>query len=150
MFTIKSITGLIHDTGYGGYPYKVVVMIDIPVKEFNKLCPIANRTRDYFGKSTARRDLGQLVINVNNTVYDLNQDIPAHNPSIDSQGHSRAKNGIKTMEFVYFLRDHTQAEKLGFEVRRFKNGECMPVHFQQVNLLEPKSVSRKEIKNENH
>jgi len=82
--TIKSITGLVHDTGYGGYPYKVVVMVQVDAKEVAKL----------------KGDLGSLVVSVNNAVYALNKNIPAHNPSIDSQGSRRAKNGVKTMEFV--------------------------------------------------
>lgn len=35
--TINSIIASIHDTGYGGYPYKVTCTVSLPVKLFNKL-----------------------------------------------------------------------------------------------------------------
>lgn len=116
-FTIKSITGQIHDQGFGGYPYKIVVRVEIPVAEFNKLCPVMGKARTsmYGPRQAAPRDLGNLVLDVNNAVYKLNKNIPAYNPSIDSNGSSRAKNGVKTMEFVYFFSNHDQAEKLGYE-----------------------------------
>ena len=133
---IKSITGAIHDTSYGGYPYKVIVMIEVSIKEFNKICPIVSPAKHTIcGRQAARRDLGSLVINVNNAVYDINSAIPAHNPSIDSKGDKRAKNGIKTMEFVYFFKDHDTAANLGYEQFKMKNGEVIPKQYQYVDLL---------------
>lgn len=125
---IKSIETKVHDTSFGGYPYKTVVIVEIETKEFNKKCPITSPARSTIcGRQPARRDLGNLVLEVNNAVYALNSSIPAYNPSIDSKGGQRSKDGIKTMEFVYFFKDADTAEKLGLEVRRFKNGETMPV-----------------------
>lgn len=132
---IKSIVGRIHDTSYGGYPYKIVVQIQIETKEFNKLCPVMRKSQTtMFGRNSAKRDLGNLVLDVNNALHSINNTIPAHNPSIDSQGHGRAKNGIKTMEFVYFFNDHVKAEKLGFELMKFKNGEIVPKYYQTVQI----------------
>ncbi len=129
--SITSITGCIHDTGYGGYPYKVVVMIQLPATEYVKLRPIKGHGRD----------LGSLVLTVNNALYALNPDIPAYNPSIDSKGHKRAVRGIKTMEFVYFFKDHRLAQRLGFKVRELRNGEFYPEYSQYVDL-NPKTQPR--------
>lgn len=135
MFTVKSITGKIHDLGYGGYPYKVVVMVEISVKDYNKMCPIwAPAKSTIFGRQPAKRDLSSLVIDVNNHVYRINKNIPAHNPSIDSLGGSRSKNGIKTMEFVYFFKDHERAEALGFDLLKLKNGDVLPRYGQYISI----------------
>lgn len=115
MFTIKSIFARVHDTGFGGYPYKVIVTVDVDAKTFAKLPVIRKAQQTICGRKDAVRDLGSLVLGVNNAVYKLNPNIPSHNPSIDSSGGSRARNGIKTMEFVYFFRDHSRARALGFE-----------------------------------
>ena len=123
---IKSITGSIHDTGFGGYPYKVTVMVELPMTDFKKLCP--------------KNDLGHLVLDVNNTVYAINNNIPAYNPSIDSQGSRRAKNGVKTLEFVYFLKDHQKAIKLGFKTKLLKNGEYLSAFSDYVNLMSIVSI----------
>lgn len=117
--TIKSITGCIHDTGFGGYPYKVIVMVQLPSKEHK----------------TLKDDLGSLVLEVNNTVYGLNRNIPAHNPSIDSQGSKNAKNGIKIMEFVYFFQDHETALRLGFNTMKLKSGDYHPKYNDYVEIL---------------
>lgn len=135
MITVNSIIGQIHDTGFGGYPYKVVVSVSLPVSEFNKLCPVVSPARSTIcGRKPAGRALGSLVVEVNNLVYGMNSNIPAHNPSIDSQGSRRASDGIKTMEFVYFFRDHEQAIRLGFEVMRLKSGEFYPKYSQCVEI----------------
>lgn len=135
MFSIESITGSVHDTSYGGYPYKITVTIKLSVKEFNRLCPTIGKSRQSItGRVKVPRDLGNLVLNVNNALYKLNPNIPAYNPSIDSQGSSRAKGGYKTMEFVYFLNDWNRAERLGFKVRRLKNGECISVYGDFIKI----------------
>lgn len=135
---VKSITGRIHDTGYGGYPYKITVMIEVPVAEFNTLCPIVGKaSHGICGYRAPRRDLGNLVVQVNNALCAFNRDIPAWNPSIDSNGSKRSKNGIKTLEFVYFFQDHTVAQKLGFEVMKLKNGDHYPKYNQRVRILSP-------------
>jgi hypothetical protein len=136
---IKSITGSIHDTSFGGYPYKITVMVEIPVKDFNKICPIVRRDRSYFGSSKSVRDLGNLVLDVNNAVYRLNSEIPSYNPSIDSNGSRRAFKGLKTLEFVYFFKDHSRAEKLGFEVFRNKIDDAWPKYGQYIKIFEDKS-----------
>ena len=99
-----------HDRGYGGYRYKVIVCIELDVAEYNKLPKIT--IKSFFGKKT-RRHLDNLVITVNNLVYNLNKHIPVYNPSIDSQGDKRSKNGVKSMQFEYFFNDHDKAEALG-------------------------------------
>lgn len=132
---IKSVTGQVHNTGFGGYPYKIVCRVEIPVVEFNKLCKVTSPARSTIcGRRPASRDLGSLVIAVNNLLYAHNGLIPAHNPSIDSQGSKRAKNGIKTMEFVYFFNDHGRAEALGFQLLKLKNGEVLPKYNQYVTI----------------
>ncbi len=131
---IKSVVASIHDTGFGGIPFKVTVMVDISVAEFNKACPVVGKSRSTIcGRTPARRDLGSLVLSVNNAVYAFNPDIPAHNPSIDSRGSSRAKNGIKTMEFVYFFSDVETATNLGFEFHSGVNS-MVPKYGQYIKL----------------
>lgn len=133
-FVIDSIIASIHDTSFGGYPFKVTVRISIDVKEFNRLCPITSKSQSsMFGRRPARRDLGSLVVLVNNAVYDVNSNIPAHNPSIDSRGGSRARNGIKTMEFVYFFRDVERARALGFEFHKGVNSH-VPRYGQNISI----------------
>lgn len=135
MFSIRSITATIHDTGFGGYPFKVIVMVDIPTKDFNKLCSVVSkRPATIFRSSRAVRDLGNLVMEVNSVVYKMNSNISAYNPSIDSEGSKKAKNGIKTLEFVYFSKNLDSAEKLGFEFHNFKNSEKSIKAFQTIEL----------------
>ncbi len=139
MFTIKSVRATIHDTGYGGYPYKVIVTVAVDAKAYAKLPVLRKAQNTICGRRDAVRDLGSLVVGVNNAVCEYNPDIPAHNPSIDSQGGSRAKNGIKTMEFVYFFRDHERAKNLGFEFHgeRIKgpDGEPVPRYGQNFAII---------------
>lgn len=127
MFTIKSVVGCIHDLGFGGYPYKVIATIEIRAESYKKL----------------KGDLGSLVLDVNNALYRLNRDIPAHNPSIDSQGHRRAKNGVKTMEFEYLFQDHARAEALGYKLLKLRNGEVLPEYNQYVKIALDASVGGK-------
>lgn len=112
MFKIKGGAVSVHDTSYGGYPYKATVYILITdAVAFKKL----------------KGNLGNLVVDVNNEVYRRSGNlVPAYNPSIDSQGSKRFKNGVKTMEFVYFFKDHSLAETLGIELLKLKNGEVLP------------------------
>lgn len=139
MFTIKSVRATIHDTGYGGYPYKVIVVVEVDAKAYAKLPILRKAQTTICGRSEAVRDLGSLVLDVNNAVYAFNPDIPAHNPSIDSNGSKRAKNGIKTMEFVYFFRDHEAAKNLGFDFHgeRIKGHDGGPVvkNFQNFEVM---------------
>jgi hypothetical protein len=131
---IKSITATIHDTGYGGYPYKIIVLVEVPVTEFNKRCPVTVKAeRTPYGNRPAKRDLGNLVLEVNNAVYALNRAIPAYNPSIDSRGSSRARNGLKTLEFVYFMNDHERAKLLGFQFHE-RMREPTPKQYQSIDL----------------
>jgi hypothetical protein len=135
MFTIKSIVGSIHDTSFGGYPYKVTVTIELPVNEFNRLCPQTGKAKTtMFGRKPAPRDLGNLVMDVNKAVYLLNPNIRAVAPSIDSKGSRRATKGIKTLIFEYFDRDHARAEALGFELLKLKNGEVLPKYGQYLKI----------------
>lgn len=115
MFQIKSIQATVHDTGYGGYPYKVIVQVDVDAKAYAKLPVLRKSKQTICGRQGAVRDLGSLVVSVNNAVYALNPNIPAYNPSIDSKGSKRSRAGVKSMEFVYFFRDHACAKALGFE-----------------------------------
>jgi hypothetical protein len=124
MNLIKSIIGRMHDTGAapGCLPYKIVVMVELPMTEFKKLCP--------------KDDLSNLVYRVNSEVYEFNNAIPAYHPSIDSQGSRRAKNGIKTLEFVYFMDKsmHERAQSLGFKVTKLRNGDFYPNYYQCVKI----------------
>jgi hypothetical protein len=132
---IKSVTGQIHDLGYGGYPYKIIVMVEVDVKEYSKLPVLRKAESSLYGKRTeAVRDLGSLVLEVNNAVYKLNNNIPAYNPFIDSNGGKRAKGGVKTLEFVYFMTDHVKAAALGFEQLVLKTGEVLPKSGQYVKI----------------
>lgn len=132
---IKSIAACTHDSSYGGVPFKVVVQVEIDVKEFNKLCPVVGKSRNTLcGRVAAPRDLGNLVMQVNDAVYSINSNIPAYNPSIDSSGHKRAVNGVKTLEFVYFLKDEERARALGFEYHK-GHFESVPRHNQRINLM---------------
>lgn len=134
MIKIKSLIASVHDTSYGGYPYKVIAIIELPVKDFNKLCPKIGPSRQtLLGRRPALRDLGNLVTLVNNAVYIWNKDIPAYNPSIDSNGDKRTKEGIKTLEFVYFFNDVNKAKALGFEHHR--DGTTVKYGQHSINLL---------------
>lgn len=134
---IKSIKGSIHDLGYGGYPYKVTVLVEVDVKDYNKLPVVRKASVSPYSRKRqeAVRDLGSLVLEVNNAVYALNNNIPAYNPSIDSNGSKRAVKGVKTLEFVYFFSDHARAAALGFKQHTFKSGEVQPEYGQHVVIL---------------
>jgi hypothetical protein len=123
MFMIKSISAQIHDTGYGGYPFKIVVQVAVDAKSYAKL-----------PRHGSKRDLGPLVLSVNNALYAFNSNIPAHNPSIDSEGGTRARKGIKTMEFVYFFKDVGAAKALGYELHKGVNS-MVPKYGQYINLM---------------
>jgi hypothetical protein len=139
---IISVIASIHDTGFGGYPFKVTVTIELPVLEFNKLCPVTGKSRQtMFGqRKPASRDLGNLVLDVNNAVYAFNPDIPAYSPSIDSKGSKKSLNGIKTMEFVYFFKDTAKARNLGFEFHAGINSEH-PKAYQSIKLVSDAELS---------
>lgn len=136
MFKIKSLTAQVHDTSYGGYPFKIVAVIEVDNKAFLKL-PILRRTpASMFGPAKTSRDLGSLVVAVNNAVYAVNRAIPAYNPSIDPRGEKRAKNGVKTMIFEYFSQDYEAAKLLGFKVAQDKNGNQRILDFAtRIDLL---------------
>lgn len=131
---ITSLVASVHDTSFGGYPYKVTAIIEIPIKEFNKKCPITGLSRTGLtGRTPAKRDLGHLVLEVNNTLYKLNSAIPAYNPSIDSNGSKRASKGVKTLRFEYFFKDLDKAVSLGFE--HYNNSEHAVKYGQYIDLL---------------
>lgn len=115
--TISGLSASIHDTSFGGYPFKVTATIQVDSKQYNKL----------------KGDLGSLVLTVNNVLYSLNSNIPAYNPSIDSEGSKRASKGIKTLEFVYFFKDTIKAKNLGFEFHSGINSDY-PKYGQYINL----------------
>jgi len=116
MFEIKSLVGRVHDTSFGGYPFKIIATITITTKEFNKLPVLRREAASMFGGARVVRKLGELVLAVNNKVYAVNNNIPAYYPSIDPEGSKRAVKGIKTMIFEYFIKDLETAERLGFNV----------------------------------
>lgn len=115
-FKIKSIIASAANTGC--HAAKVIVEIEVNSKELAKL----------------KGDLGSLVLDVNNAVYKHNKHIPSYHPSIDPQGSSRAKNGVKTMEFQYFVERVEDAKALGFPVTR--SGEVLSygVHIDLLNV----------------
>ncbi len=120
-YKITKIIGKTHDSSYGGYPWKIEVTIDVCAKEWTKL-----RNKD---------DLGSLYgIDVGNAVYKINPDIPAYCPSVDHD--KRAKNGVKTVKLVYYINDADKAERLGFKVKRLRNGEAYANYSDFVDLLE--------------
>jgi len=116
MFEIKSLVGRVHDTSFGGYPFKIIATVTITTKEFNKLPVLRREAASMFGGAHVVRDLGKLVVAVNNKVYAVNNNIPTYNPSVDSKGGKRASRGVKTMVFEYFIQDFEIAERLGFSV----------------------------------
>lgn len=125
MYKIKSITLQEHDRGYGGYPFKVVVRIDIiDAKAFKKL----------------KGNLGSLVLDVNNAVYGINKLIPSHCPSIDNLGGKNFKNGVKPMVWEYFIRDAHVAKALGFPGFTTKAGEFIG-KFAHYHDLTPKEAA---------
>lgn len=132
---LKSIVATMHDTGSapGCLPYKIIVIVQLPITAFNKLCPVSGRSQPR--KSRKTRDLGNLVLTVNNMLYAFNKYIPAYNPLIDSDGHTKAKSGIKTLKFEYFMgkQDWQRAEALGYE--HFKlNGEVVAKSLNCFNI----------------
>lgn len=121
MFIVKSIYATNHDSSFGGYPWKVEVTVAMPATEW----------------ATHKRKgwLGQLYgIDISNHVYAVNQNIPAHNPTVDDR--SRAAKGVKTIKLTYFMRrEHAdQAEALGLKVLRLKNGEVYAGHSSYVKI----------------
>lgn len=131
MIKLKSITTSLHDSSYGGYAYKVTVMVNVNADYYKTLKVTRKAQSTMFGHSPASRDLGPLVIDVNNLVYRFNNNIPAYNPSIDSTGTKKAKGGIKTMEFVYFFNDHDKARALGIKFIR----DSIAQYGQYISLL---------------
>ncbi len=127
MFEIKSLVGQVYDTSFGGHPFKIIATITITTKQFNKLPVLRREAASMFGGARVVRDLGALVMAVNNRVYAVNNNIPAYNPSIDPNGSKRASEGLKTMVFEYFFQDFEVAEKLGFSVN--------PKPFETIDLL---------------
>ncbi len=116
---IKSVYVKGHDSSYGGYKVKYLATIQIDAAEFKKL----------------KGDLGNLVLRVNNELYKTYK-VPAYNPSIDSTGAKRAKNGVKTLVFEYFSNDMELAEHLGLDIMRLKNGETL-VKFAACSEVKP-------------
>lgn len=133
MLKIKSIYATIHDLGYGGYPFKVIVNIELSIGKFNQLCPKIKTKKSKFTKNCTSRNLSELVQKVNNMVYKYNCHIPAFNPSIDSKGSKRSKNGIKTLEFVYFFKNTNNARNLGFKFHDKVNVN-FPIYNQYIDL----------------
>lgn len=121
MFSIKSIYALNFDNSFGGYPWKVVVSVTMPSKEWTDL--------------KKKGALGQLYgIEISNYVYALNNNIPAHCPTVDDS--QRAKKGIKTVELTYFLSSNQadKAEALGLKVIKLKNGEVCAESYDCVKV----------------
>jgi len=119
---IQALVGRIHDTSFGGYPYKVVATVEVSAQDFKRL----------------KGDLGNLVLDVNNAVYALSPEVPSYNPMVDSK--RRAKGGVKTLEFVYHFKDHERALKVGFNTKLLRNGEYLPAFGDYVNLLNKKAA----------
>ncbi len=117
---VNSLIIAVHDTGYGGYPIKYVATVTLPIKDYTKL----------------KGKLGNLVLDVNNALYKT-YGIPAYNPSIDSKGSRRAKDGIKTLVFEYFSKDLLKAKELGMPMFEFKDG-LHPKYSETVQLVKDK------------
>lgn len=133
-FKIVSLIASVHDTSYGGYPYKVTAIIEIPIETFNEMCPKTGPSHTtLFGRRPAQRDLGALCLDVSNAIYVINKNIWASNPSIDATGGSRAKNGVKTLRFEYFSQNTDRAKGLGFQ--HHKDGTTVKYGQPSINLL---------------
>lgn len=100
LFSIESI--IAQAARYlGADDWEVVVTVKMPAKHWKKI-------RD-------KKGLGQLYgIEISNTVYAINRNIPAHHPTVDDRG--RAKRGIKTITLRYKLQDPNRAMALGLKL----------------------------------
>jgi len=118
-FKIILINGRVHDTSYGGYPWRIDVVVELNVKDWQLY--------------RKKKMLGQMYgVDFSNAVYHINNNIPASCPMVDDR--KRAKNGIKTINLTYFLRDADRAENLGFEVYRHPSGETSPGFADYVSI----------------
>lgn len=142
MFKIQRIS--IRDANtLGNHAAIVTVMVQIETKNFNKLCAIVRHKKSLYNAKPVR-DLGNLVLDVGNRVYNMNSNIPAYYPSIDPQGSKRAVKGVKTLEFNYYVKSAEQAEKLGLEVHNLKDGKY--VKYSQYKTLYDCNDNVSEIK----
>jgi hypothetical protein len=127
MFQISSIVATTHDSSFGGFKWKVIVLISIPVKEWSKM-----RDKGW---------LGQLYgIDVSNAVYAVNRNIPAMNPTVD---HSRrSAKGRKSISLTYFLNDPDKAQSLGLTVNRTRSGEVYSAFSEHIQILTKEAIIR--------
>lgn len=131
MFTIKSITGRVHDTSSGGYPWKIEVTIQVDAK--------------YWAKLKAKRNLGMLYgVDVSNAVYAINENIPAHNPMVSDS--ARASKGFKTIQLTYFLSDPVRAKSLGFSYHESKSG-VYPKYGEHIRVEIPSAELKLVVNN---
>ena len=99
IFTIKSITASTHDNSFGGYPFRVDVIVKMETKAYKQF----------------KNNLGHLYgVLISNEVYRINPAIKAHGPMVDAS--RRAKKGVKTIILSYFDKDLDNAAKLGLIV----------------------------------
>lgn len=121
VFGVESITGSTHDSSYGGYPWKITVVVKMDAKAWKR--------------HADKGWLGQLYgIDISNYVYGFSRAIPAHAPTVDHG--QRAKDGVKTIKLTYFLRDPKKAEALGFKVTYLKNGEFFGAFSEYIKIME--------------
>lgn len=86
-----------------------------------------------WAKYRDNNNLGGLYLDVSNHIYSINQNVPAHNPTVNH--YKNASKGIKTINLSYWLRDPKRAEALGLKVTWLKSGEFMAAFTDYVDLL---------------
>lgn len=105
---------------YGDVEWNVTALVEMDVKAWTKIRNAGH--------------LGQLYgVDISNHIHGLDQNIPAHCPTVDDKG--KARKGIKFIRLTYKLNDPERAEKLGLVVQRLKNGSYLGRYGDFVDLL---------------
>jgi hypothetical protein len=110
-FELVSICLVEHDTGFGGFPWKVAVEVTVDAK-------LWKRHRE-------RGELGQFYnLDIGNSIY-REYGVGGVNPTVDDE--TRAKSGRNTIRITHYLRENTEAEKLGMKFKHLsKLGMMIP------------------------
>ncbi len=122
-FKIINITAMLHDSSYGGYPWKTMVRIEIDSK--------------WWARIRKANGLGMLYgVDISNAVGRINSNIRAYQPTVDDQ--SRARKGIKTITLTYFSQDYEAARKIGFNVKICGGEPAILDYGKQIEIEIPK------------
>lgn len=102
--TIQHISICVHDMSYGGYHYRVDVVVTMSSEAWLKM--------------KKKKQLGMLYgVDIGNAIYRLNHNIPAYHPMVGDR--ERSRNGIKTIKLSYHFNDEDKAAALGLDIKSY-------------------------------